>query len=57
VEGAACRELPPIPLRPETTISDCFMASQIEGANWMVRHPNFYIHKATCQPSGSFANI
>jgi hypothetical protein len=55
VEGAACRELPPIPLQPNTTIMGCLMASQIEGAKWIEDHPNFYIRKATCQPQGKVA--
>jgi hypothetical protein len=57
VEGAACQELPPIPLKPEATLTACFMASQIEGAKWAARNPNFYIHKATCQPAGVFVKI
>jgi hypothetical protein len=55
VEGAACRELPPVPLKPEATIFDCFAASQIEGAKWVIGHPNYYISRATCRPSGVFA--
>jgi hypothetical protein len=31
------------------------MASQIEGAKWIMEHPNFYIKRVTCQPSGKFA--
>ncbi len=57
VEGAVCRELPPIPLEPEATLAACFMASQIEGAKWVARHPNFYIHRATCRPAGAFEQI
>lgn len=55
VEGTACRELPPIPLQPNTTMIGCLMASQIEGAKWIMEHPNFYIKRATCQPSRSLA--
>ena len=55
VEGAGCRELPPIPLQPNTTMVGCLMASQIEGAKWIVDHPNFYIRKVTCQPQGKVA--
>ena len=55
VEGAACRELPPIPLQPSTTIVGCLMASQVEGAKWINDHPNFYIRKVTCAPQGKFA--
>jgi hypothetical protein len=55
VEGAACRELPPIPLLPNTTMAGCLMASQIEGAKWAVEHPNFYVQRATCQPHGKLA--
>jgi len=57
VEGATCRELPPMPLRPQATMSDCFMASQIEGAKWVSGHPNYYVYGVTCQPSGTFAKI
>jgi hypothetical protein len=57
VEGAACRELPPIPLQPNTTMIGCLMASQVEGAKWIEGHPNFYIRKATCQPLGKVARI
>jgi len=57
VEGAACRELPPIPLEPQTTMMGCLIASQVEGAKWVVDHPNFYVHRATCRPPGSFAKI
>jgi hypothetical protein len=49
--------LPPIPLKPEATLSACFMASQIEGAKWVARNPNFYIHRATCRPAGVFEEI
>ncbi len=55
VEGAACRELPPIPLQPNTTMVGCLMASQIEGAKWIEDHPNFYIRKVNCQPQGKVA--
>jgi hypothetical protein len=57
VEGAACRDLPPMPLRPEATIYNCLVASQIEGAKWVVGHPNYYVYKATCRPAGAFAKI
>jgi len=52
IEGAACRELPPIPLQPNTTMMGCLLASQIEGAKWISEHPNFYLHRATCQQPG-----
>lgn len=48
VEGAACRELPPIPLQPNAGIIGCLIASQIEGAKWVSEHPNFYVHRAKC---------
>jgi len=32
VEGAACRELPPIAMQPNTTLVGCLMASQIDVA-------------------------
>jgi hypothetical protein len=57
VEGAACRELPPIPLQPNTTVMGCLLASQIEGAKWIEEHPNFYIRRATCQPHGKLAQL
>ena len=56
VEGAACRELPPIPLQ-DTTMMGCLMASQVEGAKWIQEHPNFYIRRATCQPQGKVAQM
>lgn len=52
VEGAACRELPPIPL---PTMVGCLMASQVEGAKWVMEHPNHYIQRATCRPTGKLA--
>jgi hypothetical protein len=57
LEGATCHELPPIPLHQGTTIMGCVMASQIEGAKWVVAHPNQYIVRATCRPVGTFAKI
>lgn len=57
VEGASCRELPPIPLNEETTMVGCLMASQIEGAKWVAAHLNEYIRRITCQPAGRFAKI
>ncbi len=57
VEGAACHDLPPMPLREGTSIMGCVMASQIEGAKWVTAHPNHYIQKATCQVAGRFAKI
>lgn len=57
VEGAGCRELPPMPLRENTTLMECVMASQIEAAKWARAHPNFYITRATCRPAGLFAKI
>ena len=57
VEGATCRELPPVPLHPQATMMDCFTASQIEGAKWAIGHPNFYIARSTCRKAGAFAKI
>lgn len=57
VEGAKCEELPPIALQQETLMIGCMIASQIEGAKWADRHPNFYIRRATCQQAGRFAKI
>lgn len=57
VAGATCRELPPVPLRREATMGDCFMASQIEGSKWVARHPNYYVHRATCRLAGAFVKI
>ena len=51
VEGAACRELPPIPLQPSATMMECLMASQIEAAKWVGEHPNHYVQRVTCRPS------
>jgi hypothetical protein len=52
IEGAACRELPPIPLQPNTSMMGCLLASQVEGAKWINEHPNFYVHRVTCQGPG-----
>ena len=57
VQGASCHELAPIPLREGTTMMACAMASQIEGAKWVVAHPNHYIQRATCRPAGTYAKI
>jgi hypothetical protein len=57
VEGAACHELAPIPLKEDTTMVGCLMASQVEGAKWVASHPNQYISRITCQPAGRFAKI
>jgi hypothetical protein len=57
VEGAACHDLPPMPLREGTTVIGCLMASQVEGAKWVAAHPNQYIRKITCEPAGRFAKI
>jgi hypothetical protein len=35
----------------------CVLASQIEGARWVVAHPNHYIQRATCRPAGTYAKI
>jgi hypothetical protein len=57
VGGAACRELPPIPLQPQTTMMGCLMASQIEGAKWVMEHPNHYIRRVSCRPQGKIAQL
>jgi hypothetical protein len=57
VEGAKCRELPPLPLQEETIMIGCMIASQVEGAKWADTHPNFWIQRATCQPAGKFAKL
>lgn len=57
VEGAACHELAPIPLKEDTTMIGCLMASQVEGAKWVASHLNQYISRITCQPAGRFARI
>jgi hypothetical protein len=57
VEGASCRDLPPMPLNEGTTMVGCLMASQVEGAKWVLAHPNQYIRRITCQPAGRFAKI
>ncbi len=56
VQGADCRQLPPLPLKADTHIIACIMASQIEGAKWVQTHPNYYIARATCQPAKTFAH-
>jgi hypothetical protein len=51
VQGAECRELPSINIDRGPSVIACAMASQIEGAKYVEEHPNFYIHKMTCQPA------
>jgi hypothetical protein len=55
VQGAACRDLPPMPLNANVGPMGCMIASQIEGAKWVVEHPNFYIHRARCAPFNKYA--
>jgi hypothetical protein len=55
LHGANCHEEPPIRLDENAQMIACVMASQIEGARWVDSHPNFYVVRATCQPSGKFA--
>lgn len=55
VEGAKCKELPPITLIENTTMIGCVMASQIEAVRWVDAHPNSYVQRATCRPAGRFA--
>jgi hypothetical protein len=50
VQGAACRDLDVIPLG-NASLMTCVFASQVEGAKWVGEHPNYYIHRATCQPA------
>jgi hypothetical protein len=50
-QGAHCRDLSPIVFEQQI-VSACVMASQIEGAKWVMEHPNYYVQKATCQPAG-----
>jgi hypothetical protein len=54
IQGAACRDLNAIPLVNASMIN-CVFASQVEGAKWIVDHPNFYIARATCQPANRLA--
>ena len=55
VQGANCRS-EPVMLQSEASMVACIMASQIEGAKWVLRNPNFYIQKATCRPAKMFAD-
>lgn len=55
LEGQSCRQLPPIPLEPNTHMVACVMASQIEGVRWIESHPNHYIQRATCKPINNFS--
>lgn len=57
VQGANCHQLHPVTLQENTPTIGCVMASQIEGAKWVERHPNYYIARATCQPAKAFTNI
>lgn len=55
VQGANCR-LEPLRLQSDTSMMGCLIASQIEGAKWVERHPNYYIQKATCRPANRFSD-
>ncbi|MBN8912602.1 MAG: hypothetical protein J0H65_11220 [Rhizobiales bacterium] len=55
VAGASCHVENPIPLEEHVGLMGCLIGSQIEGAKWSLRHPNFYIAKYTCQPAKTFA--
>jgi hypothetical protein len=57
MHGAHCNELAPVPLEANTPVMGCAIASQVEGAKWVVAHPNYYIQRATCRPAGRFAKI
>jgi hypothetical protein len=35
----------------------CVIASQVEGAKWVMGHPGYYVQRATCQPAGQTANL
>lgn len=50
VQGATCRLEPPLELEENTTLIGCLMASQVEGAKWVLRHPNFYVQRVVCRP-------
>jgi hypothetical protein len=54
VQGAQCRELPAIPLEASISPMTCVVASQIEGAKWISEHPNFYLHRMTCEAKSTF---
>lgn len=51
VEGAACREIQPIPLQPNTTMMGCLMASQVRvrSGSWSTL-PQF-LHKKSNLPA------
>lgn len=55
VQGANCRELPAVKIEQGQSVMACVMASQIESARWVGEHPNYYVHRMTCQPAGRFA--
>lgn len=57
VQGANCHEVQPIRLDENAPMMACMLATQFEGARWVESHPNYYIARATCQPSGRFAKI
>ena len=54
VQGAHCKDLASVKIDSSSTPMACLVASQMEGANWINEHPNFYLHKVTCQPYGIF---
>jgi len=57
VSGAACHELKPLPLEPNAGLLACSLASQFEAAKWTEANPNYYVTRATCQPSRLFAKV
>jgi hypothetical protein len=57
LNGAACHAMAPIPLAEGTGMMGCLIASQQEGAKYVSEHPNSYIIKATCAPTGLMANL
>ena len=50
IQGTDCRS-EPVPLLPNTGMVACMMASQVEGAKWVQRNPNYYIKRAVCRPA------
>ena len=41
----------PVPLEASTNMRACMMASQIEGAKFVQRNPNYFIKRAVCRPA------
>jgi hypothetical protein len=56
LQGSACRELAPVTI-PNTSMSACFMASQVEAGKWIAENPDYQVRKIVCRPPGRVARM